>query len=266
MIVFEPIESGTFKAVQVAPLIAALIPLTLTLAAPEAFAPLSTTVPLTEIVADSVCKLLFGEVILTVGGVVSGSRRTMTMEVSETFPALSAARAVIVLLPRFKGKLLTDQFPFEKFALCPPTVTLATPDAFVPGSLAVPLTEIEVLVVSTLFAGEVMTTVGAVVSGSVRVTVTAEFAEFPAMSVAVTVIVFAPIESAKFGIVQLFPVITAACPLTLTAATPDADAPVSVTVPLTAVVALVVSELFAGEVIEIVGGVVSGSFPNHRHD
>ena len=146
---------------------------------------------------------------LTVGGVVSGSRRMTTTEVSATFPALSAALAVIVLLPRFKAKLLTDQLPFEKFALCPLSVTLATPEAFVPGSLAVPLIEIDVLVVSTLFVGEVMTTVGAVVSGSIRLTVTTEFAEFPAMSVAVAVIVFAPIESAKLSSVQLFPVITA---------------------------------------------------------
>jgi hypothetical protein len=137
----------------------------------------------------------------------------------------------------------------------PFTFTFATPEGVVPPvSVTVPLTVIVSAWVVELLAGEVTIKVGGVVSGiASRVTVTAEVEMFPAVSVAITVIVFEPIVNATSAKLQFPPVSKVFTPFTLTFATPEGVVPpVSKTVPLTVVVSAWVVELFSGAVTVIV--------------
>src|SRR2546421_675152 len=122
----------------------------------------------------------------SVGAVVSGGGwRVMVMDFGAAFPALSVARAVMVLLPTASATPASVQVPVAALSVAavPLTVACATPEAYWPGSLLVPLTVIVSAVVVELFAGAEIVSVGAVVSGGDwRVTVTERVVAFPALS------------------------------------------------------------------------------------
>jgi len=133
-------------------------------------------VPLTVIVSSCVVAPFAGEVIVTVGAVVSCGdwRITWIVVSSDRLPAESVARALIGLLPIVGSEtLLIVQAPVAELnvAGAPLTVTCATPDALAPTSEAVPLTVVVSETVVEPSPGELMLTVGAVVSATCRVTV-----------------------------------------------------------------------------------------------
>ena len=84
------------------------------------------------------------------------------------------------------------------------TLTLAKPDAFAPVSDAVPLTVMLVDCVVELFAGDEIASVGAVVSGAVRVMIICVLASAPKASTTFAVIVLLPTARATFEIVHVF--------------------------------------------------------------
>src|SRR5689334_23175732 len=108
-------------------------------ATPVAETPSSMAVPVTVIDESNVTVLLAGALIATVGACVSGGgtglRVTVIVAVA-TLPALSVARAVMVLAPMASAMLAAVQVPAttSRVAVMPLTVMLAMPVAFAPGS------------------------------------------------------------------------------------------------------------------------------------
>ena len=222
---------------------------------------LSEAVALTVTVLLTV-ELFDGEVIEMVGGVVSllAFTVTFTPALVVAFPAASFATAVSVWLPCetevvFHEKLYGELVSAEPtFAPSTWNCTLATPTL----SEAVALTVTVPLTVA-LFAGEVIDTVGGVVSLLLTVTFTpALVVLLPAESFATAVSVWLPFETDVLLHEKLYGEFVSAvptfapstCNCTLATATLSEAVALTETVPLTVA-------LFAGEVIETAGGVVS---------
>ncbi|HTP44344.1 MAG TPA: hypothetical protein VMJ13_07245, partial [Candidatus Acidoferrum sp.] len=211
----------------------------------EAFA-LTETVPLTVALFD-------GEVIDTVGGVVSPLLTvTFTLALVVVFPAASFATAVSVWLAFetdvvFHEKLYGDEVSAAPtFAPSTCNCTLATPTL----SEAVTLT-VTVPFTVALLAGDVIETVGGVVSALFTVTVTtALVAAFPAASFATAASVWLAFETEVVFQEKLYGADVSAAPAfapstwncTLAIPTLSEAVALTVTVPLTVA-------LFAGEVI-----------------
>ena len=211
----------------------------------------TVTVPLTV-------ALFEGEVIETVGGVVSElSTATFTLALVVAFPAASFATAVNVWLPFETDAVLHEKLYGELVSADPTFVpstfncTLATPTL----SEAVAFTVIVPLTVA-LLAGEVIETVGGVVSALFTVTFTAELTPvFPDISFAMAVSVWLPFETEDVSQEKLYGAALSAEPTfapstcSCTLATPAESEAVTFTVIVPFTLAL-----FAGAVIETVGG------------
>ena len=165
-----------------------LLTRTSTLFTPLLGSPISDAVPLTVMEEVEKDWPLVGELMLTVGGLVSGAIMVTTIHlIDETFPALSVLRAAIRYEPssRSAEKVQVD-VPVAVFHRPLPTCTstLFRPLLGVPASEAVPLIVIGELENDWPSIGAVMLTVGGVVSGVVRLTVMDLTGEtFPALSV-----------------------------------------------------------------------------------
>ena len=219
-----PGASGTAGAAKVPAVIVAATPLTSTDVA-EAL-----TVPRTSAAAAPVRLRLAGEVIVT-----CGSEKRSTSKLSEAaLPAASKAVIVIRLRPSASTAGPSKASP-ESVAAVPSISTRSMPLA----SLAVPVTEIEGLLVARPSVGEATCSAGGVASS---VTSTAAVPCLPEPSEALTRIVFGPSMSGTLA-TKASSVSAAGVPSTVTTCT----RPSSTTVPLTSICGVLSRLPSAGE-------------------
>src|SRR5439155_327802 len=223
---------------------------------------LSEALAVTVIVPETVAPPA-GEVMLTVGAVVSLATVIVTGAEVVRLPAASRATAARVCGP-LTAVVVSIEIEYGATVSSAPTLapstlnwTPATP------TLSAALAD-TVIVPETVapFAGEVMLTVGAVVSLATVIVTGAEVMRLPAASRAATVRVCEPLvavvvfqETAKGAAVSSVP---SAAPSSknCTPATPTLSAALAVTVSVPETVAPL-----AGELMLTVGGVVSGGGP-----
>ena len=178
-----------------------------------------------------------------------GGTYVTSIEVDLIFPAASYASTVILLVPSFFNVISEDQVVVP-VAISPFTVTLVTPEPDV--SEAVPDTNIVGFVNIEPSAGDAIVITGGVES---KVTVRAKVAVLPELSVAITVIVFAPSLRETLA-TQLVLLMVTAIPLTATLDIPDE----SEAVPDTETIVVFTNSPLSGDVMERIGKVASTVF------
>ena len=226
------------------PVRVAAIPFTVKLV----IAVVEVAVPVTVTVDVATVASVVGAVMVTIGAVASATGVWVTVLVDvAVLPDVSVATTVIVFEPSVSVMPLFQLV--VPVAMMPFTVT----DATAMLSDAVPETVIVDVVKLAPTEGDVIATVGKVVSSGVYVTVMISVTMLPDESVATTVIGFEP----SVSVMPLFQLVVpvAMMPFTLT----DATAMLSDDVPETVSVGEVKVAPFVGDVIVTMGEVVSAT-------